>query len=329
MKNHPHPSDLTFDLGKRHSVAKLLGLSAAALLSPFASGAELPKSFRVGYQKGTVILLLTKQRQGFETRLQKIGINQVDWIEFQSGPPMLEAITAKSVDLGSVGDTAPIFAQAGGGDIVYSLAVPTSPHAVLVPEHSPIRTLADLKGKQIAVTKGSSAHNFLIKALKIGGLSWNDIRPAYLGPAEASPAFNSGKIDAWAIWDPYFALAEEKFAARVIASPEQYPSLSGLSFFVASSHFAQNAPAALHAVNDALIDTIQWADTHRDEVARLAATVTGIELSIQQRAIARAPYGYSDFTPALLDEQQTTADAFFEQKLIPKKINIRDIVWRG
>jgi sulfonate transport system substrate-binding protein len=325
MKTPPH----AFDPNKRHSISKLLGLSAAAMLPTFAHGAELPPSFRVGYQKGTVILLLTRQRQGFETRLQKLGINQVNWIEFQFGPPMLEAITAKSVDLGSVGDTAPIFAQAGGGDIVYSLAVPTSPHAVLVPEHSPLRTLADLKGKQIAVAKGSSAHNFLIKALKIGGLSWNDIRPAYLGPAEASPAFNSGKIDAWAIWDPYFALAEEKFAARVIASPAQYPSLAGLSFFVASSHFAQHYPAALHAVNDALIDTIKWADTHRDDVARLAAEVTGLELSIQQRAIARAPYGYSDFTPALLDEQQATADAFFAQKLIPKKINIRDIVWRG
>jgi sulfonate transport system substrate-binding protein len=326
-----------FNPGKRASLGKFLGLSAIssfaalAALAPFAARAQTakPEAFRVGYQKGTAILLVSKARHELEDGLQKAGVGKVDWVEFQFGPPMLEAITAGSIDIGSVGDTAPIFAQAGGGDIVYALAVPTSPHGIIVPGSSPIRSLADLKGRRVAFGKGSSAHSILLKALKYAGLSYSDIQPTYLGPAEASAAFNGGKIDAWVAWDPYYALAEEQFGARVIASTESVPQLASPSFYVANKYFAQRHPAVLRAALDSIITTIKWADAHRDEVARLAAKSTGLALSIQQRAFGRALLSHSEFTEALLTEQQETADAFFQQKLIPKRVNIRDIVWRG
>jgi sulfonate transport system substrate-binding protein len=323
-----------FDPDKRASLGKFMGLSAIpafAALAPFSAHAQAakPDAFRVGYQKGTAVLIVAKERHDIENGLQKAGVGKVDWVEFQFGPPMLEAITARSIDIGSVGDTPPIFAQAGGGDILYALSVPNSAHGVLVPNSSPIRTLADLKGKRVAFGKGSSAHNILLRVLKYAGLTYSDIQPTYLGPAEASAAFNGGKIDAWVVWDPYFALAEEQFGARVIASTDQIPQIATQSFYIVSKHFAQQYPKVLRTVLDAIIETIKWADTHRDEVAKLAAKSTGLALSVQQRAFARSELSYSEFTEALLTEQQDSADVFFQQKLIPKRINIRDIVWRG
>jgi sulfonate transport system substrate-binding protein len=329
-----------FSPGKRASLGKFPGLAGLAglvalpaltTLAPLMARAQTtgPEVFRVGYQKGTAILLVSRERQELDNGLQKAGVGKVGWVEFQFGPPMLEAITAGSIDIGSVGDTAPIFAQAGGGDIVYALAVPTSPHGILVPGNSPIRSLAELKGKRVAFGKGSSAHSILLKALKYAGLSYNDIQPAYLGPSEATAAFNGGKIDAWVAWDPYYALAEEQFGARVIASTESVPQLASPSFYVANKYFAQRHPAVLRAALDSIIETIKWADVHRDEVARLVAKSTGLALSIQQRAFGRALLSHSEFTENLLTEQQGTADAFFQQKLIPKRVNIRDIVWRG
>ncbi|MDR1661009.1 MAG: aliphatic sulfonate ABC transporter substrate-binding protein [Azoarcus sp.] len=328
MKKPPPPS---FDPGKRGSLGKLLGLSVASLFAPLPAFARAgkPGSFRVGYQKGTAILIVSKERRDLENSLQKTGVDKVEWIEFQFGPPMLEAATARSIDIGSVGDTPPIFAQAGGGDILYALAVPSSPHGIIVPDGSSIRTLADLRGKRVAFGKGSSAHNILLKALKVAGLAYKDIQPTYLGPAEATAAFTGGKIDAWVIWDPYYALAEERLGARLITSTEHAPRLASQSFYIANKDFAKNHPATLRAALDSIIETIQWADKHRDDVARLAAKSTGLDLSIMRRAFARAPFGHAEFSEKLLDEQQQTADVFFEQKLIPKRIDVRDIVWRG
>jgi len=320
-----------FDSARRSALARLAGLSSLALLAPssaFAAGSP-PATFRVGYQKGTAILIVSKERRDLDTGLQKAGVGKTDWIEFQFGPPMLEAVTASSIDLGSVGDTPPIFAQAGGGDILYALAVPSSPHGIIVPDGSPIRTLADLKGKRVAFGKGSSAHNILLKALKLAKLTYGDIQPIYLGPAEATAAFTGGKIDAWVIWDPYYALAEEQLGARVVVSTETVPELNGLSFYVANKHFAQRHPDTLRAALDSIVDTIKWADKHRDEVAALAAKSTGLPLSIQQRAFARAPFDHFAFTEDVLANQQATADLFHEHKLIPRHIDIRRIVWRG
>lgn len=323
-----------FSPDKRASLGKLLGIAAvpalAALVPSLAAAKKAAKApeLHIGYQKGTAVLIVSKARRDLETDLQKTGVARVDWIEFPFGPPMLEAVTAGAVDIGSVGDTPPIFAQAGGGDILYALAVPSSPHAILVPDGSPIRALADLRGKRVAFGKGSSAHNILLKALRFAGLSYQDIQPIYLGPSEATAAFTGGKIDAWVIWDPYYALAEAQLGARVIANTEQTPQLASQSFYIANTHFAKEHPTLLRAALDSVINTIAWADKHRNEVAALAAKSTGLPLSIQQRAFARAPFSHSGFTDALLDEQQATADAFFEQKLIPRRIDIRDIVWK-
>lgn len=313
---------------------RIIGLAGAALLTPVgypawaqAQAQTLPTKFRIGFQKGSATLVLARQRGSIEARLKQLGVSQVDWVEFQFGPPMLEAIGAGAVDLGSVGDTPPIFAQAGGADVVYAAATPSAEHGILVAKSSSIKTLADLRGKRIAFGKGSSAHNVVLNALRLAGLSYSDIRPVYLAPADASAAFVSGKVDAWAIWDPYYALAESQGHARVLTDTRIEPRLASHSFYIASGRFAEKYPDTLAAVLEELARTDRWSASHRGETARLAAEATGLSYEVQRRAFERARFEFGPVTDAILAQQQEIADAFLQQQLIPRAIRVRDIRW--
>ena len=133
------------------------------------------------------------------------------WTEFHAGPPLLEALNAGALDFGTTGAPPPIFAQAAGADLIYAAATTPSPleEGILVPKDSPIQSVADLKGKKVAVAKGSSANAFLAYALEGAGLHWGDAEATFLLPADAKAAFDGGCVDAWAIWDPYAAVAED------------------------------------------------------------------------------------------------------------------------
>ena len=181
------------------SAATLTGL--LSLVWATAAAAQDPAQFRIGYQKGSVSLVLAKSHRLLEERFPA---TRISWIEFPAGPQMLEALNVGSIDLGSTGDIPPIFAQAAGADLLYVGVEPPKPKAevILVPENSPIKTVADLKGHKVAFQKGSSSHNLLLRSLQKAGLKFTDIQPAYLTPADARAAFQQGNVDAWAIWDP-------------------------------------------------------------------------------------------------------------------------------
>ena len=222
-------------INRRSGLAGLFGatLLSGSLALGAAQAAEALKEFRVGYQKGAAILVIAKQRGVFETRLKQLGVDNVKWVEFQFGPPLLEALGAGAVDIGLVGDTPPIFAQAAKADIVYVASAPASGSAILVPQNSSIQSVADLKGKKVAIAKGSSSHNLTIQALAKHGLSFNDIEPVYLAPADAVAAFATGQVDAWTIWDPYLAIAETKHGGRAIATTDE-KGLGSNSFYLAN-----------------------------------------------------------------------------------------------
>lgn len=152
------PHDLNLPLRRRHAIPAL-----AAGASAWSRNA-LPKEVRIGYQKGSAVLVLARKQQVIETRLKALGIPGVKWVEFQFGPPMLEALGAGAIDLGSVGDTPPVFAQAGGSNLVYAAATPSAQHAVLVPKNSPIKVVAELEGRKVAFGKGSSARHGGLRA---------------------------------------------------------------------------------------------------------------------------------------------------------------------
>jgi len=311
---------------KRREFFQLSAGAAAALLSGRASAQALPKEIRIGTQKGGFFLAV-RQRRTLENAFQPQGI-EVKWIDFQFGPPLLEAINVGSVDFGYVGDAPPIFAQAANARIRYVAAVKQegNSQAIIVPKDSPIHTIADLKGKRIAFGKGSSAHNLLVAALEKAGLSWSDITPTPLAPADATAAFIKGSIDAWSIWDPYLALAELKESARVIAFDKDIHKSN--SFYIAGSDFVDRYPDLVARLNNVFASEGVWADQHHEEVATAQAEATGVDIEAIRRFVGRSVYRVVPVDDEVIGSQQAIADRFARLGLIPKPVKVADIVWK-
>jgi sulfonate transport system substrate-binding protein len=303
--------------------------AAAALRSASAQAAlreQTPlKEIRIGYQKNGV-LVIARQQATLEKHFASQSID-VKWVEFSSGPPMLEAMNVGSLDYGAVGDSPPVFAQSAGANIVYAAGQPiTNGQGILVQANSPIRSIADLKGRRVGFTKGSSAHNIIVQALEKAGLSYADITPVYLTPPDAGPAFANGSIDAWSIWDPYFAIGETKQGGRVLVNASEITKTN--SFYIANRDFARNHGAVLQQIIDVTTTTAKWAESHRDEVAKSLSAVTGIPLDIQTVAANRSAFAVGPITDDIIATQQGVADRFFRLGLIPRPVVVRDAVWK-
>jgi len=211
---------------------------ATGFARPAASPTATPaKVVRIGHQKFDPFTLV-KARGGLEKRLQPLGV-YVEWKEFQSGPPMLEALNVGSIDIGRTGDAPPVFAQAASAPLLYigGSAPKDRSSGILVPANSAIQTLGDLRGKKIAFTKGSSANYLLAKALKSAGIKWTDIEPTNLTPADARAAFQQGNVDAWVIWDPFYAAAQAQVDVRIVKDSKGLAA--NRDFYLANKSFAQ------------------------------------------------------------------------------------------
>jgi sulfonate transport system substrate-binding protein len=311
---------------KRREFLKLsLGTAAVAALSQPAGAQTEIREVRIGYQKNGV-LVIARQQATLEQHFAPQGI-AVKWVEFSSGPPMLEAMNVGSIHYGAVGDSPPVFAQSAGAAIVYAAGQPiTNGQGILVPGNSPIRTIADLKGKRVGFTKGSSAHNIVVQTLEKAGLSYADITPVYLTPPDAGPAFANGSIDAWSIWDPYFAIGETKQNGRILVNASEVTKTN--SFYIANRDFAKNRGTVLQQIIDVTSTTAKWAESHRDEVAKALSAVTNIPLDIQTVAANRSSFAVGPITDDIVATQQGVADRFFKLGLIPKPVVVRDAVWK-
>ena len=311
---------------RRHVLSGAVLLAAFAFSPLPAQAQEKPTAIRIGTQKGGFFPAV-RQRRTVEEAFKPLGI-EVKWIDFQFGPPLLEAINVGSVDFGFVGDSPPIFAQAGGARIRYVAAVKSdgNTQAIIVPKDSPIRTLADLKGKRIAFGKGSSAHNLLVAALEKAGVAWSDITPAPLAPADATAAFVKGSVDAWSIWDPYLSLAELKEGARVIAFDKDVHKPN--AFYIAGSDFVEKYPAVVARLNETFASEGRWADAHHEEVASAQAEATGVDIDAVRRFVGRSNYRVVPVDDEVIKSQQAVADRFAKLGLIPKPVNVKEIVWK-
>jgi aliphatic sulfonates family ABC transporter substrate-binding protein len=295
-------------------------LLLAAPLLGLAGRARAADEVRIGYQKNGSLVILRQQRT-----LEARGL-AVRWVEFQSGPPLLEALNAGAIDFGATGDTPPVFAQAAGVDFVYAGYQPITGrnNAVLVKRGGPIAAPADLRGRRVAVTKGSSAHYVLVKALASAGLGFADIKPTYLQPADAGPAFRSGAVDAWTIWDPFYAIAERDPETRVLMNGEVAPSSS---FFLARRLWAEQRPDVLLDLLRAINGAARWSETHQEDLARIMAEVTGVDIAAQRVAAARGSYRVGIMDAAGIRQQQEVADTFRALGAIPAPVDVRKVVW--
>jgi sulfonate transport system substrate-binding protein len=252
----------------------------------------------------------------------------VKWTEFPFGPPLLEAINVGSIDLGTVGEAPPVFAQAAGADLVYVANEPPAPAAegILVAKDSPLKTVADLKGKKVAFAKGSNVNYFVVKVLEKAGLKFSDIQAVHLAPADARAAFERGSVDAWGIWDPYLAAGETQLGARVLADGKGV--VNNYQFYLASRAYAEKHPEIVKIVVEELAKIDEWGKNNPKEVAALLAPQIGLDVATAEIAANRYSYGVQPVTAAVLADQQKVADTFYDLKLIPKKVNVEDAAWK-
>ena len=301
----------------------LAGMIAAGLVS--AAQAE-DKTIHIGYQKyGTLVLLKT---QGLlEEKLKPLGYT-VEWTEFPAGPQLLEALNVGAIDYGTTGEAPPIFAQAAGAPLVYVGYEPPAPKArrSSCRADSPLQTVADLKGKNVALNKGSNVHYLLVKALEKAGLTYSDIKTSFLPPADARAAFEKGAVDAWVIWDPFLAAAEAATGARQLADGTGI--VENHQFYLASRSFVEAHPDIVDVIFAVARRGRRVGNEQPGDVAAKFSPALGIPAPILEVAVDRVSLRHQADRRDVVAKQQKIADTFFELGLIPNAIKIADAVRR-
>jgi sulfonate transport system substrate-binding protein len=312
---------------KRRIILRAGAIAAPIVVAmrPFSASAGNTGTLKVGYQKSSTSLVLLKRRGWLEKKLAPLGYT-VSWAEFPSGPPLLEALGAGAVNLGFTGETPPIFCQASGTPVVYVGNSPSQPHseAILVQAASPIASVAGLKGKTVAVAKGSNAHYLLVASVLKAGLQFSDITPVYLQPADARAAFQSNDVDAWAIWDPFFAAAQAS-GAKVIGDAGGV--VPNHNFYLSRRDFATDHADALNAAIASIKQVEAWLPANLPAAAAEVSPIIGLPEPIVLTALKRQKYNLQKLTPAVLADQQKIADLFYKLNLIPSPINVNDAAW--
>lgn len=335
--NTTHPHDDGSESGQQgwtdliYSALAAIALVASVLLLNFllllpVAQAQGQGELRIGYQKSASLFVLQKAKGTLEKRLAPLGVS-LKWVEFPAGPQLLEGLNVGSVDVGFVGEAPPIFAQAAGAKFVYIGNDPAAPgaEALVVPKNSPIKTVAQLKGKKVALNKGSNVHYLLVKVLEKHGLKYSDIQPVFLPPADARAAFERGAVDAWAIWDPFLAAAEKQIGARILA--DGTGAVNNYAYYLAERGYVEKRPEVIEALFADIVAQGKWLKAHIKQAAAIIAPLQGLDPEVVELNLRRYGYGVTPLTPAVIAEQQKIADIFFELKLIPRAVAVREAAW--
>jgi len=301
-------------------------LSMSIALAGVGASYGQDKVVRIGFQKYGKLVLL-KSKGTLEDKLKAAGY-RVAWTEFPSGPPLLEALNVGAIDFGNTGEAPPIFAQAAGAPIQYVAYEPPAPkgEAILVPKDSKLTSVADLRGKKIALNKGSNVHYLLVKALEKAGVKYSEVEPVFLAPADARAAFERGAVDAWVIWDPFQAAAEAATGARTLADGTGV--VSNYQFYFSSKKFVERDSGIVDLVLAELREVDDWAKGDIHAVANQLAPAIGLPVDVVEVALKRQSYGIKPITDSVIADQQQVADTFFALGLLPKQIKISDAARR-
>lgn len=279
---------------------------------------------RIGYQRSSTLMTLLKETGELEQQLAEKKV-KVSWHEFTSGQPLAEALNVGSIDVtADVADTVPVFAQAAKANLTYYAKETASPNAqaILIPKNSLIKNVADLKGKKVAVTKAAGSHYLLIATLNKAGLSFKDIEPAWLSPADGRAAFEHGGVDAWVTWEPYVSSGTVVQHAKILASGEGLASYT--RYYLTGHKFAQENPAILNDIVNALKEKAAWVKQNPDDAAKVLAPLWGnLPTEVVLKANANRSYDVQGVVLGDMPEQQKIADAFFNEKLIPNTIDAK------
>jgi len=307
-----------FRLLARAALISLLVVGAAHAQT--AGTAATPVKLRIGYQKSSTLITILKARGSLEQALAPLGVS-ISWNEFASGLPLTEALNADAVDFSAdVADTVPVFAQAAHANFVYVAQEAPSPgaQAIIVKRDGPLHTLADLKGRRIAVTKAAGSHYLLLAALAKAGLAPADARISYLTPADGRAAFERGSVDAWVTWDPYVAAVDKTPDVRILADGDGLASYQ--RYYLASSSFAAAHPEVISTVFAQLSSAGAWVRSHPEDAAKLLAPIWGLDAATIERANGRRSYAVHAVDTRNFGEQQKIADTFYRAGLLPAPV---------
>ena len=303
----------------RRGLTVLLGaVLALSSLSCSKEGARL----RVGYQKFGALLPL-KERGLLEAALAPSGV-KVQWIEFPSGPPIMEALRAGDVDFGMTGEAPPVFAQANGDTFVYVGCEPPAPHAeaILVKKESAIQSVSDLRKKRVAVNRASNAHFFLAAAIEKAGVAYGDVSVVFLAPADARVAFEQENVDAWAIWDPYLSSEVRDGQVRILRDAEGVAQ--NVEVYLATAEYAKAHADTVAAVLRSIGAIGAWVDSNRRDAAQALASAINMNPMALEDSLAHGEFRGKPMTAECVDNQQRVADTFLGLGLLPKPIVVSD-----
>jgi len=296
---------------------------AAFLIAGAPARADTARELRIGYQKAASLFVLQKAQGTLEKRLAPQGV-AVKWVEFPAGPQLLEGLNVGAVDIGFVGEAPPIFAQAAGARFVYVGNDPAAPlaEAIVVPKASPLKSVGELRGKRVALNKGSNVNYLLVKLLEKNGLKYGDITPVYLAPADARAAFEKGAVDAWVIWDPFLAAAEQQIGARAIGDGTGVAN--NYSFYLSQTDFVRANPHLIRELFDNTQEAARFVQADIPRAAAIIAPLQGLDVPVVETSLRRYRFGVVPVTPAVAAQQQQIADTFHELRLIPRDIRVVD-----
>ncbi len=328
MTDTSHPKKSCLDPVRRRVLAASACAWGLPMIGSRAFAAETEK-LRIGFQKSSTLMIFLKSRGVLEKALAPLNV-QVQWNEFTSGLPLLEALNIGAIELSAdVADAVPPFALAAGAKLTYYAIETPSPQAqaIVVRKDSQITSLAQLKGQKVAFAKGAGAHFLLLEALAQNGLSIKDIEPAYLSPADGRAAFENGAVAAWVIWDPFLAAVQRQSSARILLDGSKVAAYR--RFYLAATPFVQRRADVVAAVYAELQRAGEWIKANPGPAAEWHAPFVGLDAPTVEVANLRRTYRIQPVDADALGEQQRIADAFTQAQIIPRKVIISESpVWR-
>ncbi|KQM19009.1 ABC transporter substrate-binding protein [Novosphingobium sp. Leaf2] len=290
-----------------------------------------------GGKNGRTSLVLGDQLHLIQSQLEAAGALKdvpytYEWASFSGAAPLLEALAAGAVDTAPAGDLPVVLAAAAGAPLKIVAASVGSPRdiAIIVPAGSPIRSVAQLKGRQVIVSsaRGSISHYLLLEALKEAGVDHHEVKIGFMLPNDAAAAFASNRIDAWATFGTY-QLAAETAGARVLRDGTGINSNLTL---IAANEASLRDPAKRAAIRDAIARMKRakdWVIANPAAYAQVFAKVTKLDPKLSLALVQRQNGPMVAPTPAVLAPLQRVADRFYADGEMPAHVDLAKIIDTG
>lgn len=251
-------------------------LVAAALGMTMTAQAADEITLRIGFLRAPTDLALAKENGSLEKVLAAHNVKLVWAGPFSSAAPAYEAMNANAIDMTTGSSTAFVTAIAAGLPLVFFGYQAMSPdgEGIVVRNDSTLKTLADLRGKKVAVNKGGTGEYLLSRALQSAGIKESEVQKEYLTPTDSGSAFVGGHVDAWAVWDPFLSLARQSYEGRLLTNGKQLGSENAVGYFV-TEKFNREHPEVVKIVWQVMKDQNAWAKAHPHEAGKIWAQQMG------------------------------------------------------